>query len=160
MLDRLSPRTLRWLLNIWPPYIGAGIRVRRIAPDFRSVTVDMQLRWSNRNYVGTHFGGSLYAMADPFLMVMLLHNLGGQYRVWDKSGSIEYIAPGRGRVWARFELSENDLEQIRRMTEAGDKHLHLFNVDIKDDEGMVVARVEKVIYVRRKRNASKNGDVA
>ena len=137
-----------------------GIRVRRIAPDFRSVTVDMQLRWSNRNYVGTHFGGSLYAMADPFLMVMLLHNLGGQYRVWDKSGSIEYIAPGRGRVWARFELSENDLEQIRRMTEAGDKHLHLFNVDIKDDEGMVVARVEKVIYIRRKRNASENGDVA
>jgi len=160
MLRKLSPRMLRLLMNVWPPYLGAGIRVRHISPDFRSVTVDMKLRWSNRNYVGTHFGGSLYAMADPFLRVMLLHNLGGQYRVWDKSGSIEYIAPGRGRVWARLELSENDLEQIRRMTEAGDKHLHLFNVDIKDDEGMVVARVEKVIYIRRKRNASENGDAA
>ena len=160
MLRKLSPRMLRFLMNVWPPYVGAGIRVRHIASDFRSATVDMRLRWSNRNYVGTHFGGSLYAMSDPFLMIMLLHNLGGQYRVWDKSGSIEYIAPGRGRVWARFELSENDLEQIRRMTEAGDKHLHLFTVDIKDDEGMVVARVEKVIYMRRKRNVGENGDAA
>jgi acyl-coenzyme A thioesterase PaaI-like protein len=151
---------LRFLMNVWPPYVGAGIRVRHIAPDFRSVTVDMRLGWSNRNYVGTHFGGSLYAMTDPFLMVMLSRNLGGQYRVWDKSGSIDYIAPGRSRVWARVDLNENDLEQIRRMTEAGDKHLHLFNVDIKDDEGMVVARVEKIIYIRRKRNVSANGDAA
>lgn len=151
---------LRVLVNVWPPFMGAGIRVRHIAPDFSSVTVDMPLRLSNRNYLGTHFGGSLYAMADPFLMVMLSNVLGVQYQVWDKSGSIDYIAPGRGRVWARFDLNEIDLEQIRRMTEAGDKHLHLFSIDIRDDEGMLVARVEKVIYIRRKRNVATNGDAA
>lgn len=160
MLRNLSPRVLRLLMNVWPPYVGAGIRVRHIAADFRSVTVDMRLRWFNRNYVGSHFGGSLYAMTDPFLMVMLLHTLGSQYRVWDKSGSIDYIAPGRGRVWARFDLHDNDLEQIRRMTEEGDKHLHLFGVEIKDAEGMVVARVEKIIYIRRKRAVARNGDPA
>jgi len=138
-------------MNIWPPFIGAGIRVRHIAADFRSVTVDMTLRWFNRSYVGTHFGGSLYSMVDPFLMLMLLHALGSEYRVWDRSGSIDYIAPGRGRVWARLDLLDADLTQIRRMTESGDKHLHLFNIDVKDSEGMVVARVEKVIYVRRRR---------
>lgn len=138
-------------MNIWPPFIGAGIRVRHIAADFRSVTVDMTLRWFNRNYVGTHFGASLYSMVDPFLMLMLLHALGSEYRVWDRSGSIDYIAPGRGRVWARLDLLDADLTQIRRMTESGDKHLHLFNIDVKDSEGMVVARVEKVIYVRRRR---------
>lgn len=158
MLRTLSPRSLRLLMNLWPPFIGAGIRVRHIAPDFRQVTVDMTLRAYNRNYVGTHFGGSLYAMSDPFLMLMLLHTLGAEYRVWDKSGSIEYIAPGRGRVWARFELNDDDLALIRRMTEAGDKHLHLFNVDIRDDEGMVVARVEKVIYIRRKRSVPAEAD--
>lgn len=160
MLEKLSPRTLRRLLNLWPPFVGAGIRVRHVASDFRSVTVDMTLRWFNRNYVGTHFGGSLYSMTDPFLMLMLSHALGGQYRVWDKSGSIDYIAPGRGRVWARFDLHDADLTQIRRMTEGGDKHLHLFSVDVKDDEGMVVARVEKVIYVRRKRDVPVTADLA
>jgi acyl-coenzyme A thioesterase PaaI-like protein len=154
MLRKVSPRTLRFAMNVWPPFVGAGIRVRHIAPDFRSVTVDMKLTWRNRNYIGTHFGGSLYAMTDPFLMVMLLHVLGDGYLVWDKSGSIDYVAPGRGRVWARFELRDDDLAQIREMTDAGDKHLHLFNVDVRDDEGMVVARVEKVIYIRRKRAAN------
>ena len=158
MLRKVSPRALRWLMNLWPPFVGAGIRVRHIAPDFRSVTVDMKLGWCNRNYVGTHFGGSLYAMADPFFMLMVLHALGAGYRVWDKSGSIDYVAPGRGRVWARLELADSDLAQIRRMTEAGDKHLHLFNVDIRDDEGMVVARIEKVIYIRRKRDVSAGND--
>ncbi len=160
MVRKVSARTLRLLMNIWPPFAGAGVRVRHIAPDFRSVTVDMSLRWYNRNYVGTHFGGSLYSMTDPFLRVMLLHTLGAQYRVWDKSGSIEYVAPGRGRVWARFDLHDNDLQQIRRMTASGDKHLHLFSVDVKDDEGMVVARIEKIIYIRRHRNAVPDGNGA
>ena len=110
MVRKVSARTLRFGMNLWPPFFGAGIRVQHITPDFRSATVDMRLRWSNRNYVGTHFGGSLYAMVDPFLMVMLFHNLGGEYHVWDKSGSIEYLAPGRGRVWARRHVKK--LEQI------------------------------------------------
>lgn len=158
MVRKVSARTLQFGMNLWPPFFGAGIRVQHITPDFRSATVDMRLRWTNRNYFGTHFGGSLYAMVDPFLMVMLLHNLGGEYRVWDKSGSIEYLAPGRGRVWARIDIGDKELEQIQQMTEAGDKHLHLFSIDIKDDEGMVVARVEKVIYIRRKRNTAEYGD--
>ncbi len=41
------------------------------------------------------------------------------------------------------------------MTASGDKHLHLFKADIKDDDGMVVARVEKMVYVRRKRDGSR-----
>jgi acyl-coenzyme A thioesterase PaaI-like protein len=141
-------------MNLWPPYLGAGIRVEHIAPDFRSVTVALVRRWYNRNYVGTHFGGSLYAMTDPFFALMVIHNLSSDYVVWDKSASIDYLAPGRGRVWARFELTEGDLEHISKMTEAGDKHLHLFTVDVRDADGMAVARVEKIVYVRRKRKAT------
>lgn len=149
-----SPRLLRYALNLWSPYRGAGIRVRHVAADFRSVTVEMRLRFSNRIAAGTHFGGSLYAMTDPFFALMLQANLGRGYLVWDKAGSIDYIAPGRGRVWARFDLAEPDLAHIVRMTDTGDKHLHLFRVDIKDDDGMVVARVEKMVYIRRKRDGS------
>lgn len=141
-------------MNLWPPYLGAGIRVEHIAPDFRSVTVALVRRWYNRNYVGTHFGGSLYAMTDPFFALMVMHNLSSDYIVWDKSASIDFLAPGRGRVWARFELTEGDLAHIRKMTEAGDKHLHLFTVDVRDAEGMAVACVEKIVYVRRKRKAT------
>jgi acyl-coenzyme A thioesterase PaaI-like protein len=149
-----SPRLLRLAFNWWSPFRGAGIRVRHIAPGLRSVTVEMRLRSFNRTDSGSHAGGSLYAMTDPFFALMLQANLGADYLVWDKAGSIDHIAPGRGSVWARFELQDTDLEHIARMTAEGGKHLHLFKVDIKDDDGMVVARVEKMVYVRRRRDGA------
>jgi len=138
-------------MNLWPPYLGAGIRVEHIAPDYRSATVSLKQRWYNFNYFGTHFGGSLYAMTDPFYALMVLHNLPAGYRVWDKAAAVEYLAPARGRVWARFELSDDDLKHILEMTEDGDKHLHVFSIDVRDGEGMTVAKVEKIVYVRRSR---------
>src|SRR5512145_3537220 len=100
-----SPRLVRLALNWWAPFRGAGIRVQHIAPDFRSVSVEMRLGRSNRSDAGTHSGGALYAMADPFFSLMLRANLGADYLVWDKAGSIDHVAPGRGRVWARFEVA-------------------------------------------------------
>jgi acyl-coenzyme A thioesterase PaaI-like protein len=150
MARKASARALRLGLNLWPPFLGAGIRVRRIAPDFREVRIDMNLGFGNRNYFGTHFGGSLYAMTDPFFALMVHHNLPRGYMVWDKAGSIEYLAPGRGRVSATLTLSQADIDTIVRMTAAGDKHLHLFKADVVDGEGLVVAKVEKIVYARRK----------
>lgn len=153
MARKIPSRLLRLGMNLWPPYLGAGIRVRRISPDFRRVDVALRLGLTNRNWFGTHFGGSLYAMTDPFFALMVVHNLPRDYLVWDKAASIDYLAPGRGTVRARFTLTQDDLDTIVRMTEAGDKHLHLFKVDVVDGEDLVVARVEKLVYVRRKRPA-------
>ena len=141
---------LRIGLNLWPPFIGAGIRVRRIASDFREVQVDMSFGIRNRNYFGTQFGGSLYAMTDPFFVLMVHHNLPRGYMVWDKAGSIEYVAPGRGPVSATIRLEQGDIDTILRMTADGDKHLHFFNVDVVDREGLTVAKVEKIVYARKK----------
>jgi acyl-coenzyme A thioesterase PaaI-like protein len=152
MARKPPPWLLRLAMNLWPPYLGAGIRVRSIADDFREIVVEMPLRLRNRNYFGAHFGGSLYAMTDPFYALMVLHNLPDDYLVWDKAASIEFLAPGRSRMRARFVLTDDDLERIVRMTAGGDKHLHLFGVDVVDEEGLVVAKVEKIVYVRRRRN--------
>jgi acyl-coenzyme A thioesterase PaaI-like protein len=111
----------------------------------------MRLRWYNRNSHSTHFGGSLFAMTDPFFGLLVRRNLPSGYVVWDRSTSIDFVAPGRGRVWARFELSDAELEKILRMTADGDKHLHLFKVDVCDDDGLTIARIEKLIYVRKGR---------
>lgn len=148
---RVTPDRLRRFLNWWPPYLGAGIRVEHIAPDWSSATVALTLRWYNRNIRGTHFGGSIYAMADPFFALLVMHRLGRAYNVWDKAASIDFIAPGRGRIFARYEVTEQDIAQIVAMTADGDKHLHIFRADVLDAEGIVVARVEKIVYVRRRR---------
>ena len=146
----LGPQLLRRAMNLWPPFVGAGIKVTHISADYREVEVGLTLGLLNRNYVGTQFGGSLFAMADPFFMLMMLHNLGPDYVVWDKAGKIDYLKPGRGSVHARFHLTEADVVRARRATARGGRHEPRFTADILDREGNVVARVEKTLYVRRK----------
>ncbi len=136
--------------NLWPPFLGSGIRIRRASPDLRSIEVEMKLRFWNRNYVGTQFGGSLYAMCDPFFMVMLMENLGRDYVVWDKAATIRFKKPGRGTVRALFEIPAERVEEIRAQADAQYKVEPVFTAQVKDSAGEVIAEVDKVLYVRRK----------
>ena len=145
-----GPAAMRRLFNIWPPFRAAGIRVREIAPDFRSATVELRMKLLNRNYVGTHFGGSLFSMTDPFFMIMMMKNLGSEYVVWDKAGTIRFLKPARGTVMAKFHLPAEAVEEARSRTAGGEKHEPRFRVDIVDAGGVVVADVEKTLYIRRK----------
>ncbi|CAN0601777.1 unnamed protein product, partial [Ectocarpus sp. 12 AP-2014] len=131
--------------------LGAGVKVTQLADDFSSATVEMRQHWYNTNYVGTHFGGSLYSMVDPMYMLLLMRKLGDDYIVWDKSASIDFIRPGKGTVTARFELTEERVAAIREATASGEKMLPEWDVDIVDEAGVCVARVHKVLYVRRKK---------
>ena len=147
----VSARTLRRVLNVWPPFLFSGIRVRELADDWRHARVELREHWYNRNFVGTHFGGSLFAMTDPFWMIMTLQALGDGYIVWDQAGEIEFMKPGRGVVEAEFRLDDAVLDGIRAATVNGDKHLHWFETEIRDRDHDVVARLRKRVYIRRKR---------
>ena len=109
----------------------------------------MKMRWYNRNYVKTHFGGSLYAMTDPFLMVMLIHILGKDFVVWDKAASIDFIKPSQGTVTARFLITEEQIKDILSNTSGGQKYYPQFSVDIEDEAGEPIARVTKTLYIRK-----------
>lgn len=145
-----SSHALRRWVNLWPPFLGAGIRVLRISPDMKAVDVEMKLRFWNANYVGTHFGGSLFAMTDAFYMLMLIANLGRDYIVWDKAATIRYRKPGRGTVRAEFRLSESQIEDVRERLKTLPKCEPVFVIEVKDESGVVIAEVEKVLYVRKK----------
>ena len=143
-------RLLRWFLTVYPPYLGAGIRVQHLSADFRHAKVRMGLGWYNRNYVGTQFGGSLYSMVDPFYMLLLMENLGRDYIVWDKAAAIDFISPGRGPVFAEFSIDQALLDEIGQHTASGGKYWPQLRVQIHDGSGTLVARVDKTLYVRRK----------
>ena len=148
----MRPASLRWIFNLWPPFLAAGIRVTRLSPDWRDARVELRMRPWNRNYVGTHFGGSLFAMTDPFWMILVKERLGRDYIVWDKAAQIEFVKPGKGTVAAEFRLDDAVLDDLRARAAGGGKVLHWFDTDIVDAAGEVVARVRKQVYVRRKRD--------
>lgn len=146
----MTPRRLRHVFNLWPPYLFAGVRIVDIAEDWRSAEVRMRLHWWNQNYVGTHFGGSLFSMTDPFWMLLVMNALGRDYIVWDRAGEIRFRKPGRGTVHARFRLDEARLEEIRAATAEGEKYQPWFETDVVDADGEVVAQIRKQLHVRRK----------
>ena len=145
---------LKLAMNLWPPFRGAGIRILNFADDYRSVDVELRMGRLNRNYVGAHFGGSLYAMTDPFYTLMLMHLLGREYRVAHAGAKISFIAPAHGSVRAHFEISDAQLDALRSAAGDGSKHLPEFSVDVKNHHGEIVARVVHIVYVRLKQRTA------
>ena len=150
---RITPTLFRHGINLWPPFRGAGIRVTRVSADYREIDVALRLRLLNRNYFGTQFGGSLYAMTDPFHALMMFHNLGRDFIVWDSSGSIRYVKPGRTDAFARFRLDAAAIDEARAATASGDKHEPTFCVDVVDAHGDTIAVVQKTLHIRRQAGA-------
>lgn len=137
-------------VNMYPPYLGMGIRVRSHQDDFTRFEVELRARWYNRNLFGTHFGGSLYAMSDPFFVFILTMNLGKDYVVWDRSAAIEFLRPAKGTITGVFQVSKERLEEIRAEVGELGKNTYHFEASLVDEAGQTVARVDKEVYVRRK----------
>ena len=144
---------MRWGFNLWPCFRGTGARVTFIAGDWREVRVRLPLSWRTRNYVGTIFGGSLYAAVDPFFMIMLMKNLGPDVVVWDKAASIRFRKPGRGVLLATFRMEEAELADIGHLLLERPKVERTYTVQLVDSAGLVHAEVEKVIHISLRRSS-------
>lgn len=149
-MTNLRQKFLEKMINFYGPFLGAGVKLDKMSKDFRHAKVSMKLTFYNKNYMGTQFGGSLYAMVDPWYMLMLIKNLGKDYIVWDKAANIQFKKPGRGKVFAEFNLTEDHLNYIRTYLTEQNKMDYVFKVEIKDEEGKLIAEVDKVLYIRRK----------
>ncbi|MBP1475043.1 DUF4442 domain-containing protein [Frateuria sp. MAH-13] len=149
----MRPATFRRLLNFWPPFLFNSIRVLELDEDWSRARVVLRLRPWNRNYVRSQFGGNLFAMTDPFWMLLAMHRLGSDYYVWDKAAAIDFVSPGREDVYASFHLTDAMAEELRTAAAAGDKVLRWFETEVTTATGDVVARVRKQLYVRLKPRA-------
>ena len=143
-------KRLSRFLNWYPPFLGAGIRIKSTSEDFTQFVVQMKSRWYNRNLFGTHFGGSLYAMCDPFFVFIMIANMGKEYIIWDKSAVIRFRKPGKGTMTVVFEIPKEKIESIKEEMQHKTKDTFWFTAEVKNEAGEVVAEVEKEIYVRKK----------
>ena len=146
----MNPSRYRRYINYWPPFLFAGIAVKRATPDFREVEVTLRRTRFNRTPSGAHFGGSLFAMTDPFYALMLANALGRDYVIWDQAASIQFRSPGWGTVTAIFAIEDATIEAVRAAAASGGKVLQNFSAEIRDAGGTLVASVDKTVYVRKR----------
>lgn len=151
---RITPRRLAVGMSLWVPNLFSGIRVRRYSEDWTHATVELHVNLLTRNYVKTAFGGSMQAMTDPYFFMLVMHQLGRDYVVWDTRAEIEFIKPGRGVLTAQFDVPTERVAELRRRAEGGAKVLEWFETEITDRSGDVVARVRREVYVREKKRVT------
>ena len=147
----MGPAAFRRVINLWPPLLFAGISVTRISSDFREIDVRLADRLINRNLEGTHYGGSLFSMTDPFYALMLRRAPGAGTVIWAKRATIDFLHPGRGTVTASFVLTPEVVASVRAALASGNRVLQDFAVTVVDREGTPVAAVEQTIYLRKRR---------
>jgi len=150
MAESFKSRIFRWGFNFFPAYRGTGGRLVYVADDFKEIHIKLPLNWRTRNYVGTIYGGSMYASIDPIYMLMLIKILGPEFTVWDKAAKIRFRKPGKDTLFADFKLTGEEIAEIKRLAENERSIDRIYNVELKDKGGVVHAQIEKTIYISKK----------
>jgi len=147
-----TTKNMSKMINWYPPYWGAGIKMIHLADDFTSCKVRLKLTFWNKNVFGTQFGGSLYAMSDPFFVLLLTQTMTSkEYIIWDKAATIHFKRPGKGDCFVEFKVPLSKVEEMKNEVKfAGGKKDFLFKTDVVDKENNIIAKVEKLIYVKKK----------
>ena len=147
---KLGPKLMGAMLSYWGPFLGAGIRITHISEDFTQINAELRNRLYNKNLFGVHFGGAIYALVDPFYVLMLVKGLGRDFIVWDKSAEVKFLKPGKGTLRAEFHISTEEMEGIRKTVLNKKRYLFKKNIEVLNDKDEVVASIDKVVSIKLK----------
>jgi acyl-coenzyme A thioesterase PaaI-like protein len=151
MNESFSKKIERFKFNLFPAYRRGGGRIAYISDDYHEIHIKLPLNWATKNYVGTIFGGSMFAAVDPIYMVMLIKILGREYVVWDKSANIRFKRPGKETLFAKFLITPEEISEIKEQLETIKSIDKIYKIELKDEKGKVHAIIEKTLYLSKKR---------
>lgn len=153
-LKRVPPRWRAWVMrvgfNFHPAFRGTGGRVAYISPDLTHVRVRLPMARRTRNFVGSLYGGSLFAVTDGVHVAMLLTLMERNVIIWDKAASIRYRRPAYTTLYADFRLAADELEQIEQELDAQHETSRRYTIELKDDLGNIYTVVERMVYIADK----------
>ena len=147
-------RLMRYRFNVFPAFRRTGARVTHLSADERHIRIRLPLNLNTKNYVGTLYGGCMYAAVDPFYMVMFIRLLGKDYVVWDMSGRIEHLKPGRSALTAEFHISDEDLQLVRDELALHGKLVRDYVIELVDEHQEIHARITKTLYFSKKKKTA------
>lgn len=138
--------------NFYFPFLGAGIKIHSINKDLTSITTQLKLNFFNPNYMGIHFGGSLFSMCDPFYVFILFNHLPKQYFIIDKKATIEFLLPTKKKVYATLSITHEEINTIKERCEQKKKIDWEVETFIFDEDNKKIAKINKILYIRKLKN--------
>lgn len=150
MTESFKSHLTRIIFNYFPAFWSTGAKVTYLAADYKEIRLKLPLSWRTRNYVGTIFGGSMFASTDVLYFLLVLNNLGKNYIVWDKASCIRFKNPGKGTLYTKAVLSDEEIEIIKTELLNTDKIDRVYFLDLIDETGDICASIEKTIHIQNK----------
>lgn len=162
-------RVMKHAFNLSPMYRRSTAKILWVSEDVLDIKIKLPISYKNRNYVGSIFGGSMFSAVDPIPMVQLINLLDSQYVVWDKAASIKFKAPAKEDMYAHFQYTNQELEEIKKRV-LEEKELELVKTTelVNQSGDKVYCVIEKTLYIsskehyrnKRKMRESKQADSA
>lgn len=155
--ENIKSKLKRIGFNFFPAYRRTGGRIVFISNDYKEVHVRLGLNWTTKNYVGTVFGGSIFGASDPIYMVQLYHILGNEdYIIWDIEGHVKFLKPVKKKVYARFNITDDLLDEIKLKTHQSKKHTIKLRTFFEDENQVIYAEIERTIFISYKKFRKQN----
>lgn len=145
------PTLFKYGYNWSPMYRRSTARIQSVSADLLTITIKLPISYKNRNYVGSIFGGSMFAAVDPIPMVQLMNLIGDDYVVWDKSAEIYFKRPAREDLYAEFNFTPEEVEKIKfQVAELNEIDIFKTTQLTNKNKTIVYCEVKKTIYIAEK----------
>ncbi|MEP5914794.1 MAG: DUF4442 domain-containing protein [Flavobacteriaceae bacterium] len=144
-------KLFKYGFNLSPMYRRSTGRITHVSENLLSITIKLPISYKNKNYVNSIFGGSMFSAVDPIPMVQLMHLLGKDFVVWDKSAEIFFKRPAKEHLYANFTYSQEELDKIKNgIAEHNEMEVVKTTVLTDKDENITYCEVKKTIYIADK----------
>jgi len=144
-------KAFKYGFNWSPMYRRSNARILAVSKDLMKIEIRLPLTYKNVNYMNSMFGGSMFAAVDPIPMIQLVSILGKEYVVWDKSAEIYFKRPAKENLFATFEFSNEEVEEIKSRVKS-EKEISISKSTILTNKigDTVYCEVKKTIYIADK----------
>lgn len=149
---KYTPKALKWLLRIYPPFFFQRIWVKKIHEDFAGVDVKINRSIFNMNANKTIFGGTIFSAVDPFYAILIdqrLQSRGFKKTVaWLKSATIEYKKPGLSDLHFSIQIKDSDFNECIETLNQRGRLIKSFTIEIYNKNKEICAIAKNEIYIR------------
>ena len=156
-IAKIGPRLLskhqlfKYGFNFSPMYRRSTARIIYASKDLLHIKIKLPISYKNKNYVNSIFGGSMFSAVDPIPMVQLINLIGEDYVVWDKSAEIFFKKPAKEDLYAYFEFTHSELEEIKKQV-AEKNEIEIVKTTLLTDKHNthIYCEIKKKVYIADK----------
>ena len=149
----LHSNELKWMLNLWFPFLVNRIQIVSITDDFYEMQVRLKHSFWNRNPNKSVWGGSITSALDPFFPIMMKQILlrrGIATDFYSRAVNVEFIKMVKSNIIFQFSISNEEIEVAEIELAENGKYIGWHTANGIDSKGNMCVNGRVQVYLRKR----------